>query len=374
MTWRVLHLVSTSDIGGTERSLLYHLEEGVRAGGGEFAEEIACFQGGGDLIREARALGVPAEHLEIFSPTDWALRARGRVRDLLRRRRPDLIHIYGLRADVIARGLAKASGARVASAIHSTDPWRKRWHVWLDRATARHVDLFISNSPGGRSAALRREGHPPEKVAVCPQGIPDLPALAPETRRSLRDGWRGDAVSSDELLVICCVANFRWMKGHADLIRAFGLLKDDFPAARLVLAGDGPTLPECRALAEGLGLSGRVIFLGRVAEVAPILQASDLFALASRHEGLPTAILEAMAASLPIIATAWEGASETLAGVSLLSPPGDVPALAESLRTLFGDAVLRARLGEEARNRYHGEFRIGKARERMLDLYRKLLG
>jgi glycosyltransferase involved in cell wall biosynthesis len=344
------------------------LQAGVSSSEDEFTEEIACFQGGGDLVREAQALGVQARHLEVFSPLDWALKARPRVRELLRERQPDLVHLYGLRVDAIARSLAKQTGAKVVSAIHSTDPWRKRWHVWLDRATARHVDLFISNSWGGGESALRREKHPAEKIALCPQGIPDLPELSPAKREAIRREW---GVAPGEV-VACCVANFRWMKGHEDLIRAFHLLPADLPA-KLVLAGDGPELPRVSRLAEELGLGDRVVFLGRVAEVAPVLRASDLFVLASRHEGLPTAILEAMAAGLPLLVTDWEGARESLSGTARFVKVGDHVSLAENLAPLLLNEIGRDKLGRKARERYEEEFRAEGARERMLALYREVL-
>ena len=146
------------------------------------------------------------------------------------------------------------------------------------------------------------------------------------------------------------MGRFEPQKNPLGLIAAFARAAAGRPALRLAMAGEGSLLEASRALAEKLGVAGRVSFLGLLRRVPEMLSACDLFALASHWEGAPMAVIEAMAARLPVVATAVGGVPELVVdGVTgLLTPPGDAAALAAALAALADDPERRRRLGEAA--------------------------
>jgi phosphatidylinositol alpha-1,6-mannosyltransferase len=172
----------------------------------------------------------------------------------------------------------------------------------------------------------------------------DFPlASAPRTAPSDR---------SDREYRLVTVARLSGEKGIDDLLRAMALLRDEHLAAHLEIVGDGPLRAELEALTSELGLSDRVRFAGFVPhgpELIAALDDSDLFVLASRSEGLPHAVVEAMARALPVVATAVGGLPAFLRdGNGVLVPIGDPAALAASLSRVLHDAQLRVRLSERA--------------------------
>jgi glycosyltransferase involved in cell wall biosynthesis len=168
-------------------------------------------------------------------------------------------------------------------------------------------------------------------------------------RPEARAAWRtAEGLGADEVL-IASVARLEPQKNPIALIEAFARV----PAGRLLMAGEGSRLAAARQKVERLGVAGRVRFLGVRADVAEMLSACDIFALASDWEGSPLAVMEAMAAGLPVVATAVGGVPELVEdGVTgLLAPRGDVQALGSALETLAGNPRLRLEMGEAARER-----------------------
>jgi glycosyltransferase involved in cell wall biosynthesis len=151
-------------------------------------------------------------------------------------------------------------------------------------------------------------------------------------------------VAADEL-VVASVGRFEPQKNPLGLIAAFARAAAGRPAMLLVMAGEGSLLETSRALAGKLG--ARVSFPGLIERVPEMLAACDIFALASHWEGAPMAVIEAMAAGLPVVATAVGGVPELVVdGVTgLLTPPGDAAALVAALTALAGDPQRRRRLG-----------------------------
>ena len=177
-----------------------------------------------------------------------------------------------------------------------------------------------------------------------------------------------------EALVLGTVANFVPKKDHANLLVACSRLVHNFPDLRIVLVGTGPLEGAIRERAKSLGLADRVVFAGSRDDVQELLPAFDVFVLPSRHEGLPIALLEAMGAGIPCVATDVGGVRQALhdGEEGFLVPPADSAALASAVEKLLRDGALRSRLGRIAEVTAAG-FSISKASSHLQDCYEALV-
>jgi glycosyltransferase involved in cell wall biosynthesis len=191
---------------------------------------------------------------------------------------------------------------------------------------------------------LRDGGVPAGHISLVYDGIDPEPWLGQQSRRAearVAQGLPGDA------LVISCAGVLRPRKGQAVLIDALAELAAEFPAAVLLLAGDGPDRATLMARAASHGLQGRVFLPGRVQPVQDVYAASDIFCMPSFHEGLCNACLEAGFAALPQVVSSAGGNAEIVVdgATGAVVPPGDAKALAAALRRYLRDPELRASHG-----------------------------
>jgi L-malate glycosyltransferase len=359
--WRILHLSTSSTIGGTERATL-DLARALDPD--RFAHTFVALGGPGDSLGAAAAAGFPTTNVRAGIPIPWNPLGILRLIRVARRTRPDLVQTYGFVADVVGRVLKPLlGGPRLVSSIRSVDAARPRWHTLLDRWTAGAADLFISNSEAGRLSRIERERIAPGRIITIHSGIELDPPGLPD-RVAARE-----SVGIDDLdrPVIAHIANLRWMKGHDEVLEAAATLRGAFPDAVWLLVGRDDSGGRHEHRAAELGLGDRVRFLGFHPEPRAVLRAADLAILPSRYEGLPVAILEAMAEGKPIVATAVGGIPELVrdGDEALLIPPGDATALATAIERLATDPALAARLGAAARSRAEADF----AREVMVGRY-----
>jgi glycosyltransferase involved in cell wall biosynthesis len=235
--------------------------------------------------------------------------------------------------------------------------------VWLVGATLGRAAAVIALGPYWRDFLVRHLGLDPARIAVIPPGAPDPGAPSREPTEA-----------SVQLLFVGQLCE---RKGTDVLLRA---LADDRLAAhswRLVMAGDG-YIEEMKRLAQALGIGDRCEFAGWLdsTEVQQLLAESDIFVLPSRAEGLSVAVLEAMAAGLPIVTTPVGALADAIRdrATGLLVAPGDQTALSDALLCLLAQPEERARLGAAARHRFIEEFTDSRFAERVLTLYRTRAG
>ena len=195
-------------------------------------------------------------------------------------------------------------------------------------------------------------------------------------RRLLYAGARAQLTRdyTDRLLV--AVGNLYPVKGHRHLIDAVALLAARHPALHVAIAGRGALEGDLRAAARDRGLADRVHLIGLRSDVPAVLAAADVFVLPSLSEGLPLALLEAMFAGRPIVASAVGEVSAALAhGVAgVLVPPGDPQALAAALDGVLSDPQRAGELGRAAVRRAAAEYDISRMVRRYVDLYEEALG
>lgn len=362
---RILYLITRAEPGGAQ----VHVLELLRA----FRDRAELHLGVGEdwdgfLIQEAGKLGV-AVHVvpDLLRPLHPLrdLRALWEVVGLLRRVRPHLVHAHTSKAGFLGRLAARAVGIRSLFTAHGwafaegVPEGQRRLALLLERWAGRWGDGVIAVSEADRALALRYGVLPPEKVVVVHNGVPDTP-------------YRANPRGEPPRMVM--VARFAPPKDHALLLRALHRLKG-LPWT-LDLVGDGPLLEKVKALAGNLGLADRVRFLGARRDVDRVLAEAQVFVLASRWEGLPLSVLEAMRAGLPVVATEVGGVGEAVVeGVTgFLVPRGDEEALSQKLRLLLQDPRLREQMGRAGRKRYEEAFTLEETVRATWDVYRELLG
>ena len=322
------------------------------------------------LARRAAELGVPVRRIPPLPlGRTGARRVPGMAR-LLRRERPAVFHAHMSSPVACKWGLTAAVLARVPAVLGTVqvgayEPDRSSY--WQLRALARRVDRYLAVSGEIATELVDDLGWPAEKVEVVYNAV-DVDRAAATAPPALRAQLGG----SETRPLVLTPARLDAQKGHDTLLEAIA----EVPDALFLLAGDGPERARLEARATELGVAERVRFLGRREDVPELMAACDLFALPSLYEGSSLAVLEAMAAGIPVVSSAIGGTEELIEdGLSgLLVAPGDAPALAAALRRLLSDPRLRGDFATRARARVEAGLRREQNAERVADVYRELLG
>ena len=319
------------------------------------------------LVGELVGAGFPVHCLDGARGGGWL----GRLRALIRREGVELVHAH---SPVAAAGARTAAGRGTRQVYTEHNLW-SRYHPATFAANLatfprNHHVFAVSDMV---RASIRYPGPlrllPMPPVETLHHGL-DPAALSTEER----DGARDELAIPHEAPVVATVANFKAAKDHATLLRAAVRVVEAVPAAHFLLVGQGPLEADTRRLAGDLGLDGSVTFAGFRTDARRLIAASDLFVLSSAYEGLPIALIEAMALARPAVVTRVGGTPEVVTdGVQgLLVPPRDPAALARGVLRLLADPGLRARMGAAAAVRAR-DFDILKAVHRMEQVYTDLL-
>jgi glycosyltransferase involved in cell wall biosynthesis len=323
------------------------------------------------LAARAAVLDVP---VRLVPPMPLGLAGARRVpalARLLRRERPDLFHAHMSSPVACKWGLAAAVAARVPAVLGTVQvggyepPDRSAY--WQLRALARGVDRYLAVSRDIARELVEELGWPEEKVEVSYNAV-DVARVEVTAPPGLREQLGG----SETRPLVLTPARLDAQKGHRVLLKAIVSVPD----AVFVLAGEGHEREPLEGLAAQLGIAERVRFLGRREDVPQLLATCDVFALPSLYEGSSLAVLEAMAAGVPVVSSAIGGTDELIEdGESgLLVPPGDADALAAALRWVLGDPELRESLAARARERVERDLTRERMAARMTGVYRELLG
>jgi len=267
-----------------------------------------------------------------------------------RARRPDVLCTFMFHANVVGRVVGRVARVPVVVSSIRNERFGPRWRERLEAATERLGDVTVVNSTAVAASLVARGVVRADRWRVIPNAV-DLVRFAPRDAAArdvarTRLGVRGDA------FLWLVVGRLYPQKDHAALLRAVTLLRERHPSLRLAIAGDGPLRASLRQQARELSLTDEVHWLGVRTDVPDLLVASDAFVLPSRWEGSPNALLEALAAGVPVAATDVGGVRELVEDgrSGFVAPPGDAGALAaamERVMTLRPDE--RRRLGQHGR-------------------------
>jgi glycosyltransferase involved in cell wall biosynthesis len=370
---KILHVITTLDVGGAEMHLLAQVR-GQSLRGHEV--HVAYLKGQGTLradflhagARSVTALGGPLRAL---------LALRKRLADV------DLLHTHLLKADMLGAAAALLAGRRrkLVASKHNDEQVLKKplvsfIHGVLGNVPVRtivlsdHVGRFVHEHGRVKQARLVRVYY----------GLDPTPfAEAARANAGVGTALRASFGFGPHDVVFVCVARFAAQKAHDVLLRAFASAVASDARLRLLLVGDDPFgdgRQRAEAVHAALGLGGKCVFAGIRRDVPALMAMSDVFVMCSLWEGLGLVFLEAMACNLPVLATRVSAVPEVVIEerTGLLVPPSDVEALAAAMLRLAGDPALRERLGALGRERVLANFGLERMVAETLDVYRQVLG
>ncbi len=363
---RVLYVIGTLNVGGTERQLVQlasRLDRRIAT------PTVCCLEEEGPLAAPLRQAGVPVKEVPFrgLSALRNPLRTAGRFRELLtlvRRVAPDVLHAYLPHANALGSLAGRLAGVPVLVTSHRGMESGLAGWSWL---AARLADACVANA----SAVARHvaaAGVPGRKLRVIRNGL-DLDGFDAASRRP------APGLPSGRLVVTVANANRFKTDGLLILVQAAARVVRAVPGVRFLIVGDGPCLPRLRAAVEEQALSPAVRLLGLRHDVPAILARCDVAVLPSLHEGLPNVVLEAMAAGLPVVATRVGGVPEAvLDGVTgRLVESGAPDALADALIAVLRDPGTGQAMGRAGRERVVREFSLDRMVEETQALYGELM-
>lgn len=341
----VLHVIPELPVGGAE-TLVFQMARGLDRA--RFAPAVAVLGALGPMGAEMRAAGLEVVALERFGRPFRLARLLPALAALMRERRVRIVHTHLYHANYYGRlaALLAPVPVRVAS-VHNLYDRVKPHRRWANRWLGERTQVVLAGSARVRADILRWDGIPAARVRVLPYGID----LAPYGEPRDRGGARAALGLPSGAPVIGTVGRLEPQKGHDLLLEAFARLRRERPEARLLLVGDGRERAALEGLAARLGVAEGVRFLGTRRDLPALLPALDAFAFPSRWEGTPLALIAAMAAGVPVVATPVGGVPTVVeeGRTGRLVPVEDVPALAAALGGLLDDPAASRSLAERGR-------------------------
>jgi glycosyltransferase involved in cell wall biosynthesis len=355
--------------GGTEHQFA---EIASRLNQSKYNVQVACFSQMGEFFETVRSAGL---RVTSFSRSRWfdprTTACAVRWMQFLRREQIGLVHTFDFHTTAFAAAPAKMAGVRrLVTSRRNLGTTLTGWRHWLLRRLFSMSDCVVANSEAARENLLS-VGIAAKRIRVVHNGV-DLERFSSNGHRAAarqRWGWR------EEDLLVGVIANLRPEKGHATLLKAVPSVVERFPRVHFVIAGPDP-LKYGQSLREmAKSLCPHVSFLGDCDDVPELLAALDIFVLPSLSESLPNALMEAMSAGRPVIASAVGGCKELVThGLNgILIPPQDPGALAREIIRLLEEPATRERLGNAARRSAESKFDINQAVGRLEAIYDELL-
>ncbi|MCO6438668.1 MAG: glycosyltransferase family 4 protein [Phycisphaerae bacterium] len=382
---KICHIITRMIVGGAQENTLLTCR-----GLHERGHEVILLSGPetgpeGSLWEQAQAVGFRTVILgslrrAVRPLRDW--RARSDIRRLLKGINPDVVHTHSSKAGILGRDAAHGAGVPlVLHTIHgmsfnrTQSPLVQRFYRMLEKRAARKTDVFICVADAMRQQAVAAGLGPAEKFITVRSGIETERYMpSEETRRHVRASWG----LVEEATVIGTVARLFDNKGYEELIEAMPSIVARHPAARFVWVGDGRNRPVYERRLADLGLRDRVRILGlvRPEEIPGLIAGFDLLVHASRWEGLPRAVVQALLLEVPAVAFDIDGAPEVIreGETGWVVPLGDVSALADAVVRLADNPQRRREFGRRGRSLCLHEFDWRRMVEQLEKAYSRSQG
>ena len=367
----VLHLLHQFLIGGSERQFV----ERLRLHPAGYDIVVGCLDKSGPLLEQVRALGHEPVEFPLhggFAQVNTLVQIH-RMRQLIREKNVAVIHATDFATNLLALLAARASGVKVIVSrgdlghLRPTfGPMKRKVEAMISACS----DLVIANADAVKEVCLREEMCSDDKVVVVRNGL-DLKQFDARSADEPAPPFARD----DSKLTVAVIGNYWPVKCHRVLVEAAPAVKARFPNVRFVCAGEGAERSFLEQRIAELGLQDTVILLGHRLDVPAVLARCDAACLCSSAEGLSNALMEAMAARLPIVATNVGGNPELVGDrvSGLLVPPGDPTALSNALIELLSDRERMRRWGAVGRARVEEGLTMEAMRDGYEAIYRRLI-
>jgi glycosyltransferase involved in cell wall biosynthesis len=299
---RIMHVVTTLNIGGLE-ILVLNLNRFIDRN--LFIPMVCSLTSDGILEKEFEKIDVPVYTVAKKDRIDIILATK--LRRLFKTEKIEIIHTHNITPFLYSMFGLKTGGAHeLVHTVHSNVKLHKKKLIIAQRCLAKHSYRIIGDCKKVSDFLKYQQGIPFDKVITIYNGVDiqkygkDIDVL--EKRKEI-------GTDPDDALVIC-VANLLPVKNHNMLLRSFRKVVDIIPKTKLILAGDGICRGTLETLAKQLYLSDKILFLGHRQDIPELLEIADVFVLASKSEGLPLSVLEALASSKPVVVTDVGGNDE----------------------------------------------------------------
>lgn len=366
---KILHIVEDLKIGGLEKilaSIVLYLDPA------KYDVQVWCLAAGGEIAEALIEKGVSVRILRMQSyhnPLNIV-----RLGLAMKRERFQIIHTHGYFAGTFGRFAAILARVPVIIAhVHSTHYDYSKRNLLIERFLSYFTDRIICISRAVEMFVIVNERIGSEKTCLIYNAVEPPDYLFNDyLRKKMRASLGLDA----EAIVIAVVASLTANKGHGVLLSAFQSVFQNHRSIRLLIVGDGPLRKQLETATRQLMLDQAVIFTGIRQDIYELLQTSDIFVLPSQdREGLGVALIEAMAVGLPVIGTNLGGIPEVIEDDEngFLVSPGSSKQLAEALKKLVNDQVLRTGMGLRGRQMYEEKFTLPRMIRQIETLYNHLL-
>lgn len=324
------------------------------------------------IVDGIRALGVPVVVLpfrRLFDPV-WIPRT---IR-FFKRQRFDVVQTHLTYANIIGAFVGRVTGTPIVATLHNEKPDLpgSRQHAVRDR-----LEMLVLRHGAQRVVAV---GHVVARayqqrlggcnLAVIPNAVEDIPPISPAERATLRCEVVGDETRP----ILIAIGRLSPQKGFDDLLTAFAAVREQHPAAALIIAGNGPLYDDLLAQRDALNLHSHAFLLGHRKDILPLLRSCDMFVSSSHWEGTQRSMLEAMAAGLPVVATdVGDAARVVVAETGLVVPPRDHNALVNAICSLLRDPLRMQAMGAAAEAHIKQHYHAAGWVDQHLALYEEVL-
>ena len=365
---KVAQLIDSLRVGGAQK-LLVTLAEAVQ-GRKDFDLSVISLrrQQQSTIREELERLGVPVSCFPsrgLRDPVHLVRLAR-----FLRSEGVDVLNTHLTYSNILGGLAARMAGVPVVATLHSigiTERRGARAREGLERLVLRRWARKLV-AVGTVVADVHRERLAPVTIDVVPNAVPLPDAVPHDEIRAVRAEIAGDPSRT----IVLSVGRLADAKGYDHLLDAFAMVLKERPETFLAIAGRGALREELEAQIAELGLQDRAFLLGVRGDVPRLLAASDLFVNSSIREGLPVAVLEAMAAGRPVVATSVGDVPQVVVeGTGVLVPPKQPDRLAQEMLALLGDDERRKALGQAAQDHVRNHYGVDAWVDRLMEIYRE---